>query len=150
MNKNMKMKALPLAIASVLGTSLLVSPMASQAMVTYDTWTSVNAPDPGGNYIVTATHDLTNIQWDIVFTVNPWNAEGLGIFIDLGAYNVTSPLTLTDVSWDPNVPDRWGHPLGHGHNEQLLWRRLQLEWLKPDPPSGWGMGNGIQSGKPGL
>ena len=60
----------------LLGGALLLAPMASNATIIYDTWTSVNGVGGGGNYVISVTHNVS--QFDINFTVNPWNAEGLG------------------------------------------------------------------------
>src|SRR5262245_6342664 len=74
----------------------LLAPAVSPATVVFDTWTS---NDPvAGNYIVTITD--VGSQFDVNVTVNPWNAEVLGLFLDFGNATVGSAgaLGLTDVS----------------------------------------------------
>ena len=83
-------------LSSLLGAMLLLSPMASNATVIYSDWSSVNGVGGGGNYIVTVDKDAINNRFDINFTVNPWNAEGLGLFIDLGDFNIAG--TGTDAT----------------------------------------------------
>jgi hypothetical protein len=75
-------------LSSVLGGVLLLSPLVSNATVIYNDWTSVNGVGGSGNYIITVDKDVINGQFDINFTVNPWNAEGLGLFIDLGDFDI--------------------------------------------------------------
>lgn len=85
----------------LLGAALFLSPLISNAGVIYENWTS---NDPGtGNYIVTVEHNVANETWDISFTVDPWNAEGLGVFIDLGDFTLTDAVVLTNISWAPPV-----------------------------------------------
>lgn len=65
------------AFVALLGLMLLGSAHATQV---YDDWTS---NDPlTGNYILTITHDSNRFLYNL--TVDPWNAEALGVFIDLG------------------------------------------------------------------
>lgn len=74
-----------------MGLGLAASPAA--ATVVYSNWTSNEAPN--GNYIFTVTD--TGSEFDYSLTVSPWNAEALGLFIDLG--DVVMPaVTLTNVS----------------------------------------------------
>ena len=52
----------------------------ANATLTYNTWTS---NDPlTGNYILSVDHVGSDFVYNL--TINPWNAEALGIFIDLG------------------------------------------------------------------
>ncbi len=85
-----------LGFYSLLGGVLLTSPLASNATVVYSDWSSVNGVGGGGNYIITVDKDVVNSRFDINFTVNPWNAEGLGLFIDLGDFNIAG--TGTDAT----------------------------------------------------
>ena len=89
----------------LLGGLLLVLPLASNATVTYDSWTSINDPDgPSGNYIITVTHLYDTNQFNINFTVSPWNAEGLGLFIDFGDVTIPGGMAgvgLTGVTTSP-------------------------------------------------
>jgi hypothetical protein len=91
-------------LRSSIGGVMFLMPALANATVTYNTWTSINDPGgPSGNYIVTVDHLVTN-QFNINFTVSPWNAEGLGLFIDFG--DVTIPggmggVGLTGVTTSP-------------------------------------------------
>jgi PEP-CTERM motif len=64
--------------------------------VVYNTWTSNEAPN--GNYILTITE--VSDQFNFNLTVSPWNAEALGLFIDLNTADLPDPddVTLTNVS----------------------------------------------------
>lgn len=55
---------------------------AQAGMITYDSWTTNE--NGTGNYIFTVDDD-TSGQFGYSLTVNPWNAEALGVFIDFGA-----------------------------------------------------------------
>ena len=83
-------------LSSLLGGVLLLSPLAANATIIYNDWSSVNGVGGGGNYIITVDKDAINNRFDINFTVNPWNAEGLGLFIDLGDFNIAG--TGTDAT----------------------------------------------------
>ena len=52
----------------------------ANASLTYNTWSSNDAAI--GNYILNIEHVGSNFIYNL--TVNPWNAEALGIFFDLG------------------------------------------------------------------
>lgn len=84
--------------SSLVGGALLAAPLAGNATVIYDDWTTNEFVT--GNYIITVDHDLTDNQFDISFTVDPWNAEGLGLFIDLGDFTIpggTGGVGLTNI-----------------------------------------------------
>lgn len=74
--------------------SLLTVP--ASATVVYNSWTSVNGAGGGGNYILTIAN-AGGGSFNFNLTVNPWNAEALGLFVDLGNLNV-SGLSLTNVN----------------------------------------------------
>jgi hypothetical protein len=77
------------AVALMLG--LAATP--AGATVVYNSWTSNETPN--GNYILTVTDAGSVFNYSL--TVSPWNAEALGLFIDLG--DVVMPaVTLTNVS----------------------------------------------------
>lgn len=82
-------------VAAGLGGALLLSSAVSNATVMYDTWEP--ADGEVGNYIITVNHNVPNNQFDIVFTVEPWNAEGLGLFIDFGDFDIPGPVGLTNI-----------------------------------------------------
>ncbi|RBP26460.1 putative secreted protein with PEP-CTERM sorting signal/MYXO-CTERM domain-containing protein [Marinobacter pelagius] len=70
-------------LPSLLAAGCLAGAGAAQAgMITYDTW----LPDDGavGNYIFTVEHDEVGGRFNYNLTVDPWNADPLGLFIDLG------------------------------------------------------------------
>lgn len=81
---------------SALAAVLTILPGVSVATVIFDTWSS-NA-SPNGNHVVTITDVGT--QFDVNVTVNPWNAEVLGLFLDFGNADVGSiaALNLDSVS----------------------------------------------------
>ena len=81
--------------------ALMWMPVIAHGMVVYDSWTSNTSQS--GSYIVTIDHDTANSTWDFVFTVDEWDAEGLGLFVDLGAYDLSDTPLLSNVSWDPSV-----------------------------------------------
>ncbi|CAE6957553.1 hypothetical protein ACOMICROBIO_GDFFDHBD_04039 (plasmid) [Vibrio sp. B1REV9] len=70
------------------------------ATIVYDTWTSNEGSS--GSYIFTVNHDQTNHLFNYEFTVDPWDAEGLGLFIDFGDQtmpgNTASDIGLRNVT----------------------------------------------------
>lgn len=56
----------------------------SHATVVYSTWSSNVTPN--GNYILSVTHAVDKFNWSL--TVDPWNAEALGLFVDLGSATI--------------------------------------------------------------
>ncbi|MGW8368954.1 MAG: PEP-CTERM sorting domain-containing protein [Gammaproteobacteria bacterium] len=71
--------------------------MAGQAhanVITYDTWTT-NEGDTG-NYVLTVD-DSTAGQFAVELTINPWNAEALGLFIDLGDFDIAGAVGLSNI-----------------------------------------------------
>lgn len=52
----------------------------ANATIYYHEWSSNDAAT--GNYVLSVTH--SNNQFEYVLTVDPWNAEALGVFFDLG------------------------------------------------------------------
>lgn len=52
----------------------------ANATLTYNSWISNDATT--GNYIFTVDHVANTFVYNL--TINPWNAEALGLFIDLG------------------------------------------------------------------
>jgi hypothetical protein len=79
-------------LPSLLGGALLLSSAAANATIIYDSW----LPEDGevGNYIVTVTENTVTDQFDIVFTVDPWNAEALAFFVDLGDFDYALEPTI--------------------------------------------------------
>jgi len=80
-------------IKKVLFTALFSFPLMANAIV-FDSW--VTNEGDSGNYILTITEQSTDGIFDFNLTVNPWNAEALGLFIDLGDYTVPS-LSLSSI-----------------------------------------------------
>lgn len=74
--------------------SVALFPTAAGAAVTYNSWTTNEGGV--GNYNLTLTEIGGDLKFDL--TVNPWNAEALGLFLDLGTYNLTGAATLSGVS----------------------------------------------------
>lgn len=68
-------------LTAVLGLMLFGN---AHATLVYDDWTSNDAST--GNFILTITHDTNRFLYNL--TVDPWNAEALGVFIDLGSITV--------------------------------------------------------------
>lgn len=85
--------------ASALAVLLGFAAAPVSATVTYNTWTSNESPN--GNYIFTVTDTGTNFNYSL--TVNPWNAEALGLFIDLGSADLPAPgsVPVTNVVTAP-------------------------------------------------
>ena len=84
-----------------LSVALMLSPLAHAGMIEYKTWETEPATD-SGNYIFTVTQGGGFFNYNL--TVNPWNAEALGLFIDFGnvdlgvAANVTNEIPSGEVS----------------------------------------------------
>jgi hypothetical protein len=66
---------------------------AANATVIFDSWTTNEGVS--GNYIVSITEVGSVFNFEL--TVNPWNAEALGVFFDLGDATITDTL-LTNVT----------------------------------------------------
>jgi hypothetical protein len=69
-----------------------LAPAANAALI-YNTWTSNDSTS--ANYILTVNEN--GGLFDVNLTINPWNAEALGLFVDLGNFNITNT-TLSSVS----------------------------------------------------
>ncbi len=71
-------------------TILLVSP--ARAAIVYSSWYSDTSSlvEAVGNYQLTVEHDEDANKFHYEFTIDPWNAEVLGVFIDLGNFAVDS------------------------------------------------------------
>lgn len=89
---------------------LLCLPAIAHGKVIYDTWTSDNSTV--GSYVVTVEHNASTSTWDFRFTVLPWDAEGRGLFVDLGDYDLTDTAVVSNVSW---------YPLGGSHNVKIKY-----------------------------
>ena len=79
-------RAAALAIAGAAGLALSTSASAS---VVYD------FAGATGNYQLTVTQVGTEFNYEL--TVNPWNAEALGLFIDLGDFDLGLDLQIDDA-----------------------------------------------------
>lgn len=82
--------------SAIVVAALAVSSAAASATVTYNTWSSNELPN--GNYQFSVNHNPITHTFSYNLTVNPWNAEALGLFIDLGAVTISGPPGLTNVS----------------------------------------------------
>lgn len=76
------------------GVVLGYSSLSQAAPILYNQWTTNE--NKSGNYILTLTPDGDTIDFEV--TVNPWNAEILGIFVDLGDFDFSVAPTLSSVS----------------------------------------------------
>lgn len=77
----MKTKGMLLSLLFAVG-SIAAAGSVNAGVMTYDTWeTNENGT---GNYIFKVDDDTAN-RFNYSLTVDPWNAEALGIFIDFGA-----------------------------------------------------------------
>jgi hypothetical protein len=79
--------------AAALGMVLIGVATPSQATVVYNSWNSNESPN--GNYVLNVTKVGNQFNWNL--TVSPWNAEALGLFVDLGAVTIGS-VGLSSVS----------------------------------------------------
>lgn len=78
---------------------LTLMPLSVHADIIYDTWTTNEGET--GNYELTVSDNLDNsFTFDLV--VDPWNAEPLGMFVDLGAQDVDG-LDITGVTSGPTT-----------------------------------------------
>ena len=66
--------------------------------IVIDTWTSNDADT--GNYSLEITQGSGLLNFAL--TIDPWNAEALGVFIDLGDVDITDT-TLSNISSSPNT-----------------------------------------------
>lgn len=74
----------------------------ASAAVVFDTWTSnANGSTPQANLIVTVTQSGGFFNWNL--TVNPWNAEALGLFVDFGDVTMPATVPITNVSTSPTT-----------------------------------------------
>jgi hypothetical protein len=68
---------------------------AAHSAVIYNTWSSNEPPD--GSYVLTVTEDSGALKFNL--TVDPWDAEALGLFVDLGDQTVPfDSVSVTDIS----------------------------------------------------
>ncbi len=75
-----------LATSLLFGSIALGSAGPAAATIIYDTWQTNEGST--GNYILSVTEDTASNRFDISFTVDPWNAEGLGLFVDFGDFDL--------------------------------------------------------------
>lgn len=87
---------------TVLASGFLLSSMPVQANVlTYDTWTTNSGGSP--NYIFTID-DSTAGKFNYNLTIDPWNAEALGLFVDFGNQDVGNAAAVGLVDTTTVVP----------------------------------------------
>lgn len=82
------------AFAFLLAAGLGLAAAPAAATVVYSNWTSNEAPN--GNYVFSVTDTGSAFSYNL--TVSPWNAEALGLFIDLGDVAMPTTVVLTDVN----------------------------------------------------
>ncbi|MFA7664753.1 MAG: PEP-CTERM sorting domain-containing protein [Burkholderiaceae bacterium] len=75
------------------GIVMAVCAQVASAAVVYNSWTSNEGQS--GNYILTITENAGALDFHL--TVDPWNAEALGLFVNLGDVDVGG-LTLSNVT----------------------------------------------------
>ena len=75
-------------------TFLVMFHGSANATIIFDSW--VSNEGGSGNYELTITD--TGSVFDINLTVNPWNAEVLGLFLDLGNVDIDGPVGLTNIN----------------------------------------------------
>ena len=78
------MKPFSLSLPLTLITFFIV-PSAAYSDIIFDTWTTNEGGS--GNYALTVSDQGEGV-FDFNLTINPWNAEGLGVFFDLGGVDV--------------------------------------------------------------
>lgn len=74
-------------------TTLLAIPLMAHS-ATFNTWSTNEGIS--GNYILNIDEQATDGVFNFNLTVNPWNAEALGLFIDFGDFDL-SALTLSNI-----------------------------------------------------
>ncbi len=80
---------LPLISTILLLGATSFSQLANAGSITYNTWATNEGVS--GNYILTVD-DNTAGKFNFNLTVNPWNAEALGLFVDLGNNTISDSL----------------------------------------------------------
>lgn len=79
---------------------LIAAAASSSATVTYDTWTANSTPT--ANVKLTVTEVGNQFNWSL--TIDPWNAEALGLFVDFGDVNLgAGPFAITNVVTSPTT-----------------------------------------------
>ena len=97
--KNLVKTGLPtIALAAA-----MFSGTAGAAPVTFSNWATNEGES--GNYILTLEESTTAGFFDVELTVDPWNAEALGLFLDFGnsTYGGPSNGGITNVSTSPGT-----------------------------------------------
>lgn len=118
---------------------LLWMPLSAHGKLIYDTWTTTNSSV--GSYVVTVEHNTSTSTWDFVFTVLPWDAEGRGLFVDLGDYDLTDTPVVSNVSWYPTQGD--GDDVSVKYTDQDTYKCGKGCTIKnlnpplPDPDDEW-------------
>lgn len=89
----------PVISAAVAALALAGLAGNSHATVVYNTWSSNVTPN--GNYILSVNHDVAGDKFNWSLTVNPWNAEALGLFVDFGSKTIGAKETVTMTNVNP-------------------------------------------------
>ncbi|MGR5069454.1 MULTISPECIES: PEP-CTERM sorting domain-containing protein [Vibrio] len=66
----------------------------AQAEIVYSNWATNEGES--GSYVFAVEHDQTNNLFNYSFTVDPWDAEALGLFIDFGDHTMPGT-TAADI-----------------------------------------------------
>jgi hypothetical protein len=138
MDRTQTRSALGLAL---LASGAFVSP--ASATLIYDTWVSNDSAT--ANYVVTVTENAS--FFDVHLTIEPWNAEALGFFVDLGNRTI-SDKTVQNVTPTNQVSlianDTTATGCGPGCNLMGLFNAPvpEWEWVFRLGENGW---NNIQT-----
>lgn len=132
---------------AILGTLVACATApAANATLLYNTWTSNDSTT--ANYLLSVTENGS--LFDVSLTIDPWNAEALGLFVDLGNRSISNT-SLTSVTPVGQVSvyatDTSSSDCGAGCNLNGLVPPLaspdnQWEWVFRLGTQGW---NGIQT-----
>jgi len=93
----MKKKLLTIAGASLIAAGATLSNGSSAQAVTFNQWQTNEGST--GNYILNVTEN--GDLFDISLTVDSWNAEALGLFLDFGDADLSGTPLISDVTTAP-------------------------------------------------
>lgn len=100
------MKVVKGILGSLIAAGAVVAMSSAQAAeIRYDTWSTNEGIS--GNYILTVDDDGGRFNFDL--TVDPWNAEALGLFVDFGENPLDGDWVSDDldIQGDASVTGSW-------------------------------------------